>query len=62
VARGAGQERAGKGWSSYCRPTQTGGSELFEEGWEDTLHREDGTAGRETNGMYIDNVVDLKAM
>jgi len=38
-----------------------GRRELFEEGREDTLDREDGTVGRETNGVRIDTVVDLKA-
>jgi len=38
-----------------------GRRELFEEGWEDMLHREDGIMGRATNG-HIDTVVDVKAM
>jgi len=55
-----------KGWAKVgaliADPLRGEGRELFEEGWEDTLHREDGTVGRETNGMHINIVVDLKAM
>jgi len=36
--------------------------ELFEEGWEDTLHREEDIVGRETNGMHIGTMVDLKTI
>jgi len=38
--------------------------EFFEEGWEDTLNREEDAdiVGRETNGVHIDTVVDLKTI
>ena len=36
--------------------------ELFEEGWEEVLHREEGVVGRETNGVHIETGVDLKAV
>jgi coatomer subunit beta' len=35
---------------------------LFEEGWEQALHREEEVVGRETNGVHIDTGVDLRAI
>ena len=43
-------------------PLRGGERKLFEEGWEDTLHREEDIVGRETNGVHIDTVVGLKAI
>ena len=36
--------------------------ELFEEGWEDALDREENIVGREPNGADIETGVDLKAI
>ena len=36
--------------------------ELFEEGWEGALEREEDIVGRETNGVDVETGVDLKVI
>jgi coatomer subunit beta' len=62
VARGAGKKGRTKVGALIADPLRGEERELFEEGWEDTLHREEDVVGRETNGVHIDTGVDLMAM
>lgn len=43
-------------------PLRGEGRELFEKGWEEALHREEGVVRREMNGVHIETGMDLKAV